>query len=162
MNNPPAGVLYYACTNVQNNLLYFGGNCNPGDCYHNNLYSLNTLTLNWSEIISAPLDNVPMRKHGCGMISFNVNGEDNLFLSGGKGLTPVTQQTHSQYVPSPSNPHLSYTNEIHCMNLTSSPGITCIHDIIYYIIMISCIFFRSMDSTCHKRYSSTTLCRVHS
>ena len=123
-SNPPAGVLTYACTSIKDSILYFGGCCKPFDCFHNNLYKLNTLTLNWNEIISTTTDNIPMRKHGCGMISFNMNGEDNLFLSGGSGQTPLTRQTHAQYIPSPMNPHLSITNEIHCMNLTTSPGIT--------------------------------------
>ena len=122
-SNPPAGVLRYACTSIKDSVLYFGGSCKPGDCFHNNLYKLNTLTLNWNEIISTTTDNIPMRKHGCGMISFNMNGEDHLFLSGGVGPTPLTKQTHAKYIP-PANPQLSYTNEIHCMNLTTSPGIT--------------------------------------
>ena len=123
-SNPPAGVLYIACTSIKDNILYFGGNCKSFDCFHNNLYKLNTLTLNWNEINSTTTDNIPMRKCGCGMISFSMNGEDHLFLSGGVGPTPLTKQTHAQYIPSPKRPHLSYTNEIHCMNLTTSPGIT--------------------------------------
>ena len=122
-SNPPAGVIDYACTSIKDSVLYFGGSCKPLDCFHNNLYELNTLTLSWNEIISTTTDNIPMRIRGCGMISFNMIGEDHLFLSGGVGLTPLTKQTHAQYIPSPANPHLSYTNEIHCMNLTTSPGI---------------------------------------
>ena len=123
-SNPPAGVLDYACTSIKDSVLYFGGNCKQLDCFHNNLYKLNTLTLNWNEIISTTTDNIPMRKHGCGMISFNLNGEDHLFLSCGAGPTPHTKQTLAQYIPSPKRPNLSCTNEIHCMNLTTSPGIT--------------------------------------
>ena len=123
-SNPPAGVLNYACTNIKNSVLYFGGDCKQFDCFHNNLYDLNTLTLNWNEIIITTTDNIPMRKIGCGMISFNMNGEDHLFLSGGMGPTPLTRQRHAQYIPSPKNPHISYTNEIHCMNVSTSPGIT--------------------------------------
>ena len=123
-SNPPAGVLFYACTSIKHNVLYFGGCCKLFDCIHNNLYELNTLTLNWNEIITTTTDNIPMRKHGCGMISFNMNGEDHLFLSGGIGPTPLSGQRHAQYIPDPSYPHLSYTNEIHCMNVSTSPGIT--------------------------------------
>ena len=123
-SNPPAGVLTYACTSIKDSVLYFGGSCKPCDCFHNNLYKLNTLTLNWNEIISTSTDNIPMRKHRCGMISFNMNGEDHLVLSGGLGPSPLTEQTHAQYISHPGRPHLSYTNEIHCMNLTTSPGIT--------------------------------------
>ena len=123
-SNPPAGVFSYACTSIKDSILYFGGCCKTLDCFHNNLYKLNTLTLNWNEIISTTTDNIPMRKHGCEMISFNMNGEDHLFLTGGGGPTPLTRQTHAQCIPFPNRPHLSYTNEIHCMNLTTSPGIT--------------------------------------
>ena len=122
--NPPAGVMRYACTNIKNNVLYFGGNCKPFECFHNSLYKLNTLTLNWNEIITTTTDNIPMRKSGCGMISFNTNGKDHLFLSGGVGKTPPTKQRYAQYVPDPNRPNLSYTNEIHCMNISTSPGIT--------------------------------------
>ena len=123
-SNPHAGVLKYACTNIMNSIFYFGGSCKPVDRFHNNLYELNTLTLNWNEIIATTTDNIPMRKHGCGMTSFNMNGEDHLFLSGGVGPTPLTKQKHAEYIPSPMNPNLSYTNEIHCMNVSTSPGIT--------------------------------------
>ena len=124
--NPPAGVMGYACTKIENSIFYFGGRCNRGNCFHNTLYELNTLTNNWSEISSTCTtpDNVPMRKIGSGMISFKTNGENNLILSGGVGPAPNTTQKHSQCVYSPNYPSVSYTNEIHCMNLSTSPGIT--------------------------------------
>ena len=57
-----------------------------------------------------------------GMIS---KGEDNLLLSCGARLTLHTRQSHTQYDPDPDPnfPNHSYTNEIHLMSLTSSPGI---------------------------------------
>ena len=123
-SDPPAGVMIYACTNIMNSIFYFGGSCKLHECFHNNLYELNTLTLNWNEIITTTTDNIPMRKYGCGMISFNMNGEDHLFLSGGVGPTPLAKQRHVQYVTHRNYPNLSYTNEIHCMNVSTSPGIT--------------------------------------
>ena len=36
----------------------------------NSFYELNTLTLKLNEIITT--GNIPMRNHGCGMISFNI------------------------------------------------------------------------------------------
>ena len=123
-SNPPAGVLNYACTSIKNSVLYFGGGCKVLDCFHSNLYELNALTLNWNEIITTTTDNIPMRKCGCGMISFNINGEDQLFLSGGVEPSPLTKQRNAQYIPHANKPHLSYTNEIHCMNVSTSPGIT--------------------------------------
>ena len=65
-----------------------------------------------------------MRKRDCGMISFNMNGEDNLLVIGGFGPIPITTHTGSKYIPPPNNPNHRYTNEIHTMCVNSSPGIT--------------------------------------
>ena len=121
---PPVGVMDYACTNIRENILYFGGNCLHNDCFHNDIFELNTFTNKWREIINISPDNGPMRKRGCGMISFNMNGEDNLLVIGGFGPIPITTQKNSQYVPSTSIPNHCYTNEMHTMCVNSSPGIT--------------------------------------
>ena len=125
---PPAGVMNYACTNIRDNtsILYFGGRCQRGDCYHNDLFELNTLTNEWREIIGSSPDNAPMRKSACGMISFNMNGEDNLLVIGGFGPTCIPITTHSgyKYIPDPGILNRCYTNEIHTMCINSSPGIT--------------------------------------
>ena len=121
---PPAGVMDYACTNIRDSILYFGGRCQLGDCYHNELFELNTLTNEWREVINSSSDNGPMRKRGCGMISFNTNGEDNLLVIGGFGPTPITTHTGSKYIPYPNIPNVCITNEIHTMCVNSSPGIT--------------------------------------
>ena len=121
---PPAGVMKYACTNIRDSILYFGGRCQPGDCFHNDLFELNTLTNEWREIINSCPDNGPMRKRSCGMTSFNMNGEQSLLVIGGFGPTPSTTHTSSKYIPSPRNPNHCYTNEIHSMCVNSSPGIT--------------------------------------
>ena len=65
-----------------------------------------------------------MRKRGCGMISYEFNGEDNLLLIGGIGPKPLTEPAHSLYVPDPNYSSHRYTDEIHVMHLSSSPGIT--------------------------------------
>ena len=121
---PPLGVFQYACTKIGNNIYYFGGSCKGDDCYHKNLYELNTITNKWGEIVNSTPDNVPMRKSCCGMISFNINGKDKLLLVGGLGPIPVTTHSHSQYVPHPKKPNRCYTNETHLMCISSSPGIT--------------------------------------
>ena len=121
---PTAGVIGYACTNISDKILYFGGRCRNADCYHNDLFELKTLTNEWREIINSSPDNGPLRKHGCGMISFNIYGKDNLLVIGGFGPTPITAHTGSQYIPSPNHPNRCFTNEIHTMCVNSSPGIT--------------------------------------
>ena len=121
---PPAGVRDYACTDIENNIFYYGGCCKPGDCYRNNLYKLNSLNNNWREVVNSTPDNVPMKKIRCGMISYKINGKYNLLLLGGYGPVPVTTHSHSQYIPDPNIPNLCFTNEVHMMCVTSSPGIT--------------------------------------
>ena len=122
---PTAGVMNYACTNIRdNNILYFGGSCIPGDCFRNDLFELDTFTNEWREIINSSPDNGPMRKNACGIISFDINGEDNLLVIGGFGPIAITTQTNSQYILHPNIPNLCYTNEIHSMCVNSSPGIT--------------------------------------
>ena len=123
-DTPPSGVFHCTCTHIRNTIYYFGGRCKVDDCYHNNLYELNTITNKWREIVNSTPDNVPMRKSNCGMISFNINGKDKLLLVGGLGPIPVTTHSHSQYVPRPKKPNRCFTNEVHLMCVSSSPGIT--------------------------------------
>ena len=121
---PPAGVMGYASANIRNSILYFGGSCKPSDCFHNDLFELNTLTNEWRKIINSSPDNGPMRKRGCGMISFNIKGEHNLLVIGGFGHRPITTHTGSKYIPHPNNPNHCFTDEIHTMCVNSSAGIT--------------------------------------
>ena len=121
---PPVGVLDYACTYIDNKIFYYGGNCKPDDCYHNNLYELNSLNNNWREIANSPPDNVPVKNIRCGMISFKINEKCNLLVFGGYGPVPITTHSHSQYIPHPNIPNHCITNEAHIMCVTSTPGIT--------------------------------------
>ena len=121
---PPVGVRGYACTIIDNKIFYYGGCCKPDDCYHNNLYELNSLNNNWREIANSTPDNVPMKKADCGMISFKINGKKKFLVLGGYGPVPDTIHSHSQYIPDPSIANRCYTNEAHMMCVTTSPGIT--------------------------------------
>ena len=120
----PVGVINYACTNIIDSILYFGGSCKPLHCFHNDLFELNTLTNEWRELINSSPDNGPMRKRSCGMISFNMNGEYILVVIEGFGPTPITTHTGSKYIAHPSNRNFCYTNETHTVCVNSSPGIT--------------------------------------
>ena len=153
---PPVGVRKYVCTNIGTNIFYFGGNCKIDECYHNNFYELNTHKNKWREIVNSAPENLPMKKIRSGILSYNINGEYNLLVLGGIGPVPVTIHPHSQYIPNPNIPNRCYTNEVHIMCVSSSPGIIYMTHIMYYIIIIF-IFFRSLDSTCHNRYSTTTV-----
>ena len=121
---PPVGVRGYACTKIDNNIFYYGGNCKHDDCYHNNLYELNSLTNNWREVVNSTPNNVPMKKIRCGMISFKMNGKYNSLVLGGYGPVPVTTHSHFQYIPVPDTPNRCITNEAHMTCVTTSPGIT--------------------------------------
>ena len=120
----PVGVRGFACTKIGNKVFYYGGSCKPDDCYHNNLYELNSINNNWREVVNSTPDNVPMKKNSCGMISFKINGKYNLLVLGGFGPVPVTTHSHSQYIPYPNKPNRCITNEAHIMCVTTSPGIT--------------------------------------
>ena len=43
---PPAGAMDYACTNIRDSILYFGGRCQPADCYHNDYLNSTLLLMN--------------------------------------------------------------------------------------------------------------------
>ena len=118
------GARGYACTNIGKNIIYFGGDCKPGDCYHSNLYELNSLNNKWREIVNSTPENVPMKKTRCGMISFKLNGKYKLLVFGGYGAVPVTTNSHSQYISPPKLPNHCITNEAHMMCVTTSPGTT--------------------------------------
>ena len=92
-------------------------------CFHNNLTVLNTESNEWREI---DCDNGPMKKQGCGMIPFSIDGEDYLLVIGGVGPVPANPPAHSQYTPLPNDPSLCYTNEIHMMCISTVPGIIII------------------------------------
>ena len=121
---PPVGVFDSACTKIDNNIFNYGGRCKSDDCYHNNLYELNSLNNNWREMVNSTPDNVPMKKIYCGMISFKINEKCHLLVLGGYGPVPVTIHSHSQYIPHPNIPNRCFTNEAHIMCVTTSPGIT--------------------------------------
>ena len=132
IGNPPSGVMFYACTNLENKIFYFGGSCKVDDCFHNNLFKLNSLTNKWEEIVSMTPDNEPMKKRGCGMISYSTDGKDNFLLFGGFGPIPTSKQTQSQYIPLPNKPNLCCTNEAHITCVSSSPGINDSHYILHH------------------------------
>ena len=125
---PPAGAMDYGATTIGEDTMYIfdGGRCDNGDCVHNDLYQLNNNDKVWRCI---PCTNRPMKKHSCGFISYSYQGSDYIVALGGKGgkQPPAEPQLHSLYTPSSSGNY--YTNEVHIMNVTTSPGIACITNI---------------------------------
>ena len=118
--DPPAAVMFYSCCSVDCKMFLFGGNCIPNDCYHNDLFTFDTLCNEWRQVDSSITN--PMKKHGHEMTSFSINNEDYLFVFGGIGPTPTSAPSHGQYVPSTRLPNRSYTNEVHMLCVTPSTG----------------------------------------
>ena len=122
--DPPSATRHYSSCSVNSNIFIFGGSCLPDDCYHSYLFTLDTLSNKWSRIEynNSPTTS-PMKKQGHGMISFTSNKKNHLLIIGGNGPTP-TSTTHSygEYIPHPTRPDRSYTNETHLMCLSSSPS----------------------------------------
>ena len=121
---PPAAVIGYSCASISDTVYYFGGQCKPLDCYHNNVLAFSTTGNKWNKILYTDAKNTPMKKAGSGMISFSSNKEDYLLTIGGFGPTPATIPSHSVYIPSSTLPNTMYTNEAHVLCVSSSPGIT--------------------------------------
>ncbi len=126
-DTPPAGAMHYGATTIGEDMYIFdGGRCDCGACVHNDLYQLNTDDKIWRCI---PCTNRPMKKQSCGFISYSYEGSDYLLALGGMGWTqpPAEPQLHSLYTPSSGSYY--YTNEVHIMNMTTSPGIACMTNI---------------------------------
>ena len=125
---PPAGAMDYgATTRIGEDMYIFdGGRCDGCDCIHNDLYQLNTNDKVWRCI---PCTNRPMKKHNCRFISYSYQGSDYILALGGVGgkQPPAEPQLHSLYTPNRYGYY--YTNEVHIMNVTTSPGIACMTNI---------------------------------
>ena len=118
---PSAATKDYSCASISDTVYYFGGDCKPGDCYHNNVFAFSTTRNKWNEILYTDTKNTPMKKTGSGMISFSSDKEDYLLTIGGYGPIPASIPSHSVYT---SHPMFMYTNEANVLCVSSSPGIT--------------------------------------
>ena len=120
---PPAAVMDYSWASISNTAYYFGGQCKPNDCFHNEVFAFSTTGNQWNEISYTDTKDAPMEKIGSGMISFINDKEDYLLAIGGFGPTPATIPSHSVYTPHPLLPNRMYTNEANLFCVSSSPGI---------------------------------------
>ena len=114
---PPLGVIAYSCTAIDDQLYYFGGYCGHGNCYHNNITQLDTVSLQWREL--EPTDAtrpVMMRGYG-GMISLEHDGVHHLLMLGGVGSKPAVQLPRYKYIQLPDGNWR--TNEHSIYNLSS-------------------------------------------
>ena len=127
---PPAGAMEYGSTSIRNDMYVFGGTCNYDDCYHNELYHLNTTNKVWRTVPTTDTTATgPMKKCGCGLTSYSYQGSDYLLTLGG-----MAQLQHSLYTLDDYDCY--YTNEVHTMNITTSLGNNRILLFIIIIIII--------------------------
>ena len=115
---PPLGVRGYSCTAIDDQLYYFGGRCSHGDCYHNNITQLDTVSLQWRELEPTDATRPVMMRGGGGMISLEHDGVHHLLMIGGLGSKPAVQLPHYKYIQLSDWKWL--TNEHSIYNLSSS------------------------------------------
>uniref|UniRef100_A0A1X7T0B8 Uncharacterized protein n=1 Tax=Amphimedon queenslandica TaxID=400682 RepID=A0A1X7T0B8_AMPQE len=113
--SPPLGAIEYFCTTRNNEIFFFGGYCGHDDCFHNDVNSFNSLTYEWSNIISTS-DAVMKRGEG-GMVCMESMGTEYLFMIGGTGSTPTTYQSQYQYIQLVTG--RIRTNEQNLLNLST-------------------------------------------
>ena len=133
---PPLGVRSYACTSVRNCICFFGGHdCNHDGCYHNSLNELNVDSLQWTQLSpTTDKKGLPIKKYGCGMVSFTCNNEDIALIVGGCGSPTKTPQPKATYVTLP-NGNIA-TNEHHMYNFSTGEYKYCRVTILYVIIIL--------------------------
>ena len=78
---PPPGLYHGACTSLLDSLYWFGGS--DDSWFYNSLHRLDPTTMEWSELPPLNEADWPMRKRGCGMVSFL---QDQLGVFGGHGI----------------------------------------------------------------------------
>ena len=127
--NPPLGVTEYSSAVIENSILYFGGYCNHGGCFHNSVTRLNINSLEWKELFPTNPHTGPMMKSGCGMIPVKIDEKNYLLVIGGwHGLLVNTpKQQNAQYVG-------RRTNEQHYFDLSTSKYINISHTIKYHYV----------------------------
>ena len=114
---PPLGFTGYSCATFRSNIYYYAGWCGHGNCFHNSLNSLNTLTMSWTQL--RPNDESRMKKGYGGMLSLELDGTDYLFMVGGLGTTPAVKHPQFQYQNNKTDA-LVLTNEQLLYNLSNS------------------------------------------
>ena len=114
MGIPPPGLCEGACTSLLDSLYWFGGG--DGNSYCNSLHRLDPTTLKWREIQPLNQTDGPIRKVGCGMVSFL---QDKLAVFGGHGIPTGPTQPGAMFT---KNTHFTdgrgWSNEFHVFTIT--------------------------------------------
>lgn len=90
---PPNGIINYSSCCDGTDIYYFGGSCLLNDCYHNDLFILDTGRKKWKKIVRGTYPGVamPTEKADCGMISFTEESHKYLLVIGGYGHAPLDE-----------------------------------------------------------------------
>ena len=113
---PPPGLCDGACTSLSDLLYWFGGS--DGHSCYNSLHSLDPTILEWGELQPLNEADWPMRKRGCGMVSFL---QDKLAIFGGYGIPTGPTQPGAMFTKNTVFTSGSgWSNELHVFNITES------------------------------------------
>ena len=111
---PPPGLYSGACTSLLDSLYWFGGN--DGTSFYNSLHRLDPTTLKWREIQPLNQADGPMRKIGCGMVSFF---QDKLAVFGGYGIPTGPTQPGAMFTKDTRyTDGRGWSNELYVFNIT--------------------------------------------
>ena len=110
----PPGLEDGACASLLGQLYSFGGT--DGASYYNSLHTLDPTSLEWNELRVLNQADGPMRKHGCGMVSYN---GDRLALFGGYGIPTGPTQPGATFTKNTIyTDGRGWSNELHIFNVT--------------------------------------------
>ena len=110
----PPGLLDGVCASLLGQLYSFGGH--NGASFRNSLHTLDPTSLEWSELRVLNQADGPMRKYGCGMVSYN---GDRLALFGGYGIPTGPTQPGATFTEDTSytTDGRGWSNELHIFNV---------------------------------------------
>ena len=111
--SPPPGLYRGSCTSSSSAphiYLYGGWDVQQ---QHDSLHQLNIDSLEWTQLPSGP-----MRKAGCGMVSY----EDQLILFGGYGVPSGPTQPGAEFMSNKRTDGRGWTNELHSYHLKEGEG----------------------------------------
>ena len=138
---PPPGLYAGACTSLFNSLYWFGGH--DGSSYYNSLHRLDPTTLEWRELQPFNQADGPMRKVGCGMVSF-LQDKPKLAVFGGYGIPTGPTQPGAMFSKDTKHTDGSgRSNELHVFNITEG--------------MWHCLFVSNLCLLCSAGYRNILL-----
>ena len=116
---PPPGLCSGGFAVVAETLYYYGGN--DGHSTYSSLHSLNTVTLEWTELQSKNPADQPMPKFNHGMVTYHDEtvGVTSLAVLAGYGKPTTPIQPGSTFIQNTKYTGRGWTNELHLFNLTN-------------------------------------------